>query len=88
MTTTIQTTLDGDWLVPLEMPDGSVADVSKDVMISSVAEAMVSHAHSMPYGGIDWPQKEGFPIRILIEQTTERAIRDVVQEEGWDPLHR
>lgn len=81
MATSRQATLDGDWLVPVEMPDGSVAYVSKGAMISSVAESMVSHAHSKPYGGMDWVQREGFPIRAAIVRTTEYAVRDAVSGE-------
>lgn len=85
MATSRQTTLDGDSLVPVELPDGSVADVSKAAVLSGVAEQMVAHAHSMPYGGIDWPQREGFPIRAEIKRQTEAATRDALEETGWLP---
>lgn len=33
---------------------------------------------SMPYGGMDWSQREGFTIREIIEESTERAVHRVL----------
>lgn len=54
------------------------------LIISSVQADHLLYAadFSMPYGGIDWVQREGFTIRSTAKRSVERIINECV--ESWD----
>lgn len=83
---TVQMTLDefGAGIPADAVGDGSTVDLDR-ISMPTKAKSMAEYAlrtagQSMPYGGLDWFQSEGWPIYASMRRQTTQAFLDALED--------